>query len=244
MQLPFGLGGIDGRFWNLHLAHVRWRGSLSFSGSGSVQVQDTGTYSVSGNSITVSLPGVGKSANGPWSLSANILRLPFQLFSNDAGSSLWSCIAAVSNSSSGGGSGAGGGGSHSSGGGSGLGEQNGNGGNNGKGSNGNSLSTTGNNNKNGNSPNGPTPPPNNPPPDNPPNNPPNSPPDNPPNNLRLIRPIIHRIALHLIRLQTSRRAGKIAQLRRMWAIGLGSAGGGRSAFDQATGMDILMKRTA
>jgi hypothetical protein len=56
------------------------RGGLFFSGSGTVQVQDTGSYSVSGNSITVSLPGVGKSANGPWSLSANTLRLPFQLF--------------------------------------------------------------------------------------------------------------------------------------------------------------------
>src|SRR5579871_7063968 len=112
------------------------RGGLSFSGSGSVQVQDTGTYSVSGNSITVSLPGVGKSAHGPWSLSANTLRLPFQLFSNDAGSSLWSCIAAASNPSSGEGSGSGGGGSHSTSGASGSGGQNSNGSNNEKGSNG------------------------------------------------------------------------------------------------------------
>src|SRR5579871_5306761 len=107
------------------------RGGLSFSGSGSVQVQDTGTYSVSGNSITVSLPGVGKSAHGPWSLSANTLRLPFQLFSNDAGSSLWSCIAAASNSSSGGGSGSGGGGgSHPTSGTGGSDGQKGNGSNN------------------------------------------------------------------------------------------------------------------
>ena len=157
------------------------RGGLFFLGSGTVQVQDTGSYSVSDNSITVSLPGVGKSANGPWSLSANTLRLPFQLFSNNAGSSLWSCIAAASNFSSGGGSGAGGGGSHSSSGGSSSGGQNGNDGNNGKGSSdGGNLSTTGN--KNGNAPgNGPGPSPNNPPPDNPPNNPPNAPPDTPPN---------------------------------------------------------------
>lgn len=162
------------------------RGGLSFSGSGSVQVQDTGTYSVSGNLITISLPGVGKSAHGAWSLSANTLRLPFQLFSNDAGSSLWSCIAAASNPSSGEGSGSGGGGSHSTSGASGSGGQTSNGSNNEKGSNGhgNSLSTTGN--KKGSGPAGPTHQPNNPPPDNPPNNPPdnppNTPPDNPPNN--------------------------------------------------------------
>ncbi len=156
------------------------RGGLFFSGSGTVQVQDTGSYSVSGNSITISLLGVGKSVNGPWSLSANTLRLPFQLFSNNAGSSLWFCIAAASNSSSGG-SGAGGGGSHSSSGGNGSGGQNGNGSNNGKSSSGGgNLSTTGN--KNGNaSGNGPGPSPNNPPPDNPPNNPPNAPPNTPPN---------------------------------------------------------------
>jgi hypothetical protein len=162
------------------------RGGLSFSGSGSVQVQDIGTYSVSGNSIVVSLPGVGKSAHGQWNLSANTLRLPFQLFSNDAGSSLWSCIAAASNFSSGGGPGfGGGGGSHSTGGASGSGGQNGNGRNSGKDSDGheNSLSATGN--KNDNGPNGPTPSPNNPPPDppsNPPSNPPNTPPDNNPPN--------------------------------------------------------------
>ncbi len=154
-------------------------GALSFSGSGSVQVQDTGTYSVSANSITLSLPGVGKSAHGSWSLSANTLRLPFQLFSNDAGSSLWSCIAATNNSTAQGESGSGGGGSHSGGSGSG---QNGNGSNNGKGSNGYGGNPVNSGNKNAQGKNGAAPSPNNPPPDNPPNNPPNTPPSTPPDN--------------------------------------------------------------
>jgi hypothetical protein len=160
------------------------RGGLSFSGSGAIQVHDIGTYSVAGNSITIALPGVGKSAHGLWSLSANTLRLPFQLFSNDAGSSQWFCIAATNSSASQAGSG--GGGSHSGGGGSGSG-QSGNGGNNGKSSNGYGGNPVGSGNKNGNESgkNGNTASPNTSPPDalpdNPPNNPPNTPPDSPPN---------------------------------------------------------------
>ena len=68
------------------------QGSVSFSGSGSVQMQDSGTYSVAGNVMTISLPGVGKSGHGLWSLQVSTLRVPFQLFSDAAGSSLWSCI--------------------------------------------------------------------------------------------------------------------------------------------------------
>ncbi len=44
-------------------------GTLSFVGSGSTQVSDQGTYSVSGNSITISLPDMGKSAHGSWTLA-------------------------------------------------------------------------------------------------------------------------------------------------------------------------------
>ncbi len=74
-------------------------GSLSFAGTGSTQVSDQGTYSVSGSSISISLPDMGKSAHGSWSLQANVLTLPFQLFSDDAGTSKWTCISAGSTSS-------------------------------------------------------------------------------------------------------------------------------------------------
>ena len=74
-------------------------GTLSFVGSGSTQVSDQGTYSVSGNSITISLPDMSKSAHGLWTLQANVLTLPFQLFSNDAGTSKWICIASASSGS-------------------------------------------------------------------------------------------------------------------------------------------------
>jgi len=56
--------------------------------------------------------------------------------------------------------------------------------------------------------------------------------------LRIVLPIIH-----LIRHQTSRTVGRIVRLRHMSATGSGSAGGGRSVFDQVIGMDIPMKRT-
>ena len=56
---------------------------------------------------------------------------------------------------------------------------------------------------------------------------------------RIVLPIIRRIR-HL----TGRTVGRIARLHPMSATGWESAGGGRFAFDQATGMDIPMKRTA
>ena len=68
--------------------------------------------------------------------------------------------------------------------------------------------------------------------------------------LRIVLPIILRTPLrivlpiiHLIRHQTSRTVGRIVRLRHMSATGSGSAGGGRSVFDQVIGMDIPMKRT-
>ena len=66
-------------------------GQVSFSGSGSVQVQESGSYSVSGNQMTISLPGLGKSGHGQWGLQLNTLRLPFQVFSDAPGFSLWNC---------------------------------------------------------------------------------------------------------------------------------------------------------
>jgi len=53
-------------------------------------VTDTGTYQVNGERISLELPAIGTAAqDGPWSLRDDLLTLPFQLFSDEAGTSEW-----------------------------------------------------------------------------------------------------------------------------------------------------------
>jgi len=73
--------------------------TITFSGAGGAtlkavgpgqNITDSGTYSISGNLISLSLPRLGKSvANRPFTLSGDELTLPFMLFSSGSGSSLW-----------------------------------------------------------------------------------------------------------------------------------------------------------
>jgi len=53
-------------------------------------VTDTGTYRVNGERISLELPAVGtKAQDGAWRLQDDLLTLPFQLFSDEAGTSQW-----------------------------------------------------------------------------------------------------------------------------------------------------------
>ena len=64
---------------------------VAFSAVGPGQnISGQGSYSTSGGSITINLPGIGKSANNqPFSINVNTLTLPFKVFSEGPGSSTW-----------------------------------------------------------------------------------------------------------------------------------------------------------
>lgn len=67
-------------------------GSVSFSAVGPGQsATDRGTMSTKDNRITISLPGIGKSAaDAPYTLSGSRLILPFKVLSDGMGTSTWS----------------------------------------------------------------------------------------------------------------------------------------------------------
>ncbi len=66
-------------------------GTMEFAAAGEGQnITDSGPYSLSGNSITFSLPQLGKSADGQrYSKIGNMLVLPFKVYSDGSGTSTW-----------------------------------------------------------------------------------------------------------------------------------------------------------
>ena len=91
-------------------------GGLDFASVGGGQnIHDSGSWSVDGNLITLSLPGLGKQVNQKrFSRMGNVLVLPFKVYSDDVGISSWQrsgtgSSGGSSGSDSGGGSGSSGG---------------------------------------------------------------------------------------------------------------------------------------
>jgi len=123
--------------------------ALTFNNTGGVtlnatgpgrNVTDRGSYTVNGNLISLSLPGLGKSvANRPFTLSGNQLTLPFKVFSDGSGSSTWRRRADLSGLKGGSAGGAGAGGPSGAGGVGGSGKPSGSGGSAGPGGRGGQL---------------------------------------------------------------------------------------------------------
>ncbi|HWR37378.1 MAG TPA: hypothetical protein VN622_16070 [Clostridia bacterium] len=70
---------------------ISFTSGVHFAAVGSgTNLIDNGTYSVTGNLITISLPSIGKSAkNRPFTLTNGRLTLPFKVFSETIGTSTW-----------------------------------------------------------------------------------------------------------------------------------------------------------